>query len=41
MAECMANGEFYHSLGRMDRVKEMETEIEPACLSLIEKAKWR
>jgi hypothetical protein len=28
---------FYHSLGRMDRVKEMATEIEPACLSLIEK----
>ena len=28
---------FYHSLGRMDRVKDMATEIEPACLSLIEK----
>ena len=28
---------FYHSLGRMDRVKEMAEEIEPACLSLIEK----
>jgi hypothetical protein len=28
---------FYHSLGRIDRVKEMATEIEPACLSLIEK----
>ena len=28
---------FYYSLGRMDRVKEMALEIEPACLSLIEK----
>jgi hypothetical protein len=28
---------FYNTLGRMDRVKEMEKEIEPACLSLIEK----
>jgi hypothetical protein len=27
----------YHSLGRMERVKEMATEIEPTCLSLIEK----
>ena len=31
----MAN--FYNSLGRMDQVKEMATEVEPACLSLIEK----
>ena len=31
----MAN--FYHSLGREDRVKEMEGEVEPVCLSLIEK----
>ena len=31
----MAN--FYNALGRIDRVKEMGTEIEPACLSLIEK----
>ncbi len=28
---------FYQTLGRMDRVKELATEIEPACLSLIEK----
>jgi hypothetical protein len=28
---------FYINLGRMDRVKEMGLEIEPACLSLIEK----
>jgi hypothetical protein len=28
---------FYYSLGRMDRVKEMATEIEPECLALIEK----
>ncbi|MGD1046830.1 MAG: DUF2723 domain-containing protein [Bacteroidota bacterium] len=28
---------FYNALGRMDQVKEMATEIEPACLSLIEK----
>ena len=31
----MAN--FYNSLGRIDRVKEMAAEVEPACLSLIEK----
>jgi hypothetical protein len=31
----MAN--FYNALGRIDRVKEMATEVEPACLSLIEK----
>ena len=31
----MAN--FYNALGRTDRVKEMAAEIEPACLSLIEK----
>jgi hypothetical protein len=31
----MAN--FYHSLGRIDRVKEMAAEMEPACFSLIEK----
>jgi hypothetical protein len=34
-ASDMAN--FYYSLGRIDRVKEMATEIEPACLDLIEK----
>ena len=28
---------FYNALGRMDYVKEMATEFEPACLSLIEK----
>jgi len=28
---------FYNTIGRTDRVKEMELEIEPACLSLIEK----
>jgi hypothetical protein len=28
---------FYQTLGRIDRVKELATEIEPACLSLIEK----
>ncbi len=27
---------FYESLGRMDRVREMAAEVEPACLSLIE-----
>jgi hypothetical protein len=27
---------FYNLLGRMDKVKEMEAEIEPACLALIE-----
>ena len=32
----MAN--FYNALGRMDRVKEMTAEIEPECLSLIEKS---
>jgi hypothetical protein len=31
----MAN--FYNALGRTDKVKEMEDEIEPACLGLIEK----
>ncbi len=31
----MAN--FYNALGRMDQVKEMASEVEPACLSLIEK----
>jgi hypothetical protein len=31
----MAN--FYSSLGRVDRVKEMVSEIEPACLGLIER----
>jgi hypothetical protein len=31
----MAN--FYHALGRMDRVMDMAAEVEPACLHLIEK----
>lgn len=31
----MAN--FYNALGRSDRVKEMVAEVEPACISLIEK----
>ncbi len=35
LASEMAN--FYYSIGRMDRVKEMAKEIEPACLNLIEK----
>jgi hypothetical protein len=35
----MAN--FYNMLGRTDRVKEMAAEIEPACLSLIEKGDVR
>jgi hypothetical protein len=34
-ASDLAN--FYNALGRTDQVKEMATEIEPACLSLIEK----
>jgi len=37
MGICLGDGKFYHALGSMDKVKDMATEIEPACLTLIEK----